>query len=393
MKSSQLFIIALIIICGSIICLYFYFLQPANNFSANEKADANEYLKIYEYFQGDHEWKNVRFGIHNRIVIPFLASLFPNENASLNFFALNSILAILSLLTLYLLLAQLNFEQKQILPILLFFSFHYLGPFRQNAVGPINVDVGVYLLEILFLWLLIKRKFIPLIIIIPIAVATKEVFLAITVVIFFLGLSCRIIFKDKSFSMPLLFMMLFIGLITKWMLNEIFPSTSPGRNSILVMAFHFRELILNPEHFWRWILSLFAAYGGFLFLLLKKYNYTGFNSYDSWIIYTLSLAVLSLSILGGMDYARLIFLGFPYVIISIFLLSNPGIKTIWLATVMSLLLARFWVKMPAISLNLSPYNSWMPESANLNYLLIWSLVLALSFGVFYFINRRLINPN
>jgi len=389
MKLSHLFTVSLIITCGTLICMYFYFFQPPNNFSVNEKADANEYLKIYEYFQGERDWQNVRFGIHNRIVIPFLASLFPWHDATFNFFILNTILAILSLVALYFLLLHYNVEQNHIFLILLFFSLQYVGPFRQNAAGPINVDMGVYLFEILFIWFFLKRKYLPLIIIIPVAIATKEIFLALTIVIFLFGLTWRLVFKNKSFSIPALSVMLLIGLITKWMLNESFPSASPERNSILVMAFHIREMILNPDHLWRWVLSLFAAYGGFLFLLVKKFRSRDFKTNDTLIIHILSLSVLALSVLGGMDYTRLIFLGFPYIIISIFLLSNPEKYTVWIAFFISIILARFWIKMPVISMDLSLYNKWMPESANTNHLIIWTTMMIISFGVFYSLKKLL----
>jgi hypothetical protein len=138
---------------------------------------------------------------------------------------------------------------------------------------------------------------------------------------------------------------------------------------------------------WRWLLSLFAAYGGYVFLLFKKYKMPQIKSDKTLLIHGFSLSVLALSIVGGMDYTRLIFLGFPFVIISIYLISKPDMKTVWIAFSISLLLSRFWIKMPVISTDLSPYNLWMPEWADLKHLLIWTLLLLFCLGIFLLVKR------
>jgi len=373
--------IIFILLFGMGFSLYFRQIQAPNHFGNIKLADANEYLKIYEYFRGDRQWHNIRFGIHNRVTIPFLASLLPSSDASFNFFVVNSLLAILALLSIYQLLIYVKITQIQIYLVMLFFSLHYVGPFRQNAINPINVDIGVYLFETLFLILLLRKKYLLLILIAPIAVATKEVMLALYIVIFAIGLLSILLFQDKPLNVWLLLIMLMVGLFTKWSLNELFPSSSSQRNSLLVMAFHLRELLLHPDHLWRWFLSLFAAFGAYLFLFrIRKLR--RIRSSDQLIIHSLSASVLLLSILGGMDYTRIIFLGFPYVITSLLLISGPGKIAFLLASLLSLILSRFWMPVTNITDDLTPYYAWMPESANVQYLLIWSVVVLLSFAVY-----------
>jgi len=369
--------------------MFYYIYQEPNEFSENEKADANEYLKIYGYFQGESDWNNIRFGIHNRIVIPYLAALLPWENASFNFFVLNTVLALLSLIALFYLLKHFKIENNYRFLILVFFSLHYVGPFRQNAISPINVDMAVYFFEVLFLLLLLKRRYVYLILLTPVAIAIKEIFLALTVSFLVINLIQRYIFNDKNVTLTPLIVMLLVGILTKWILNEVYPSASPGRNSILVMLFHIREFIVHPDHLWRWLLSLFVAYGGFLFLLLKNHSKKQFIRNDFLTIHLLSISVLVLSIVGGMDYTRLIFLGCPYLITSIFIISKPNRNEIWFAFFISIVLTRFWMKLPVISKDLSPYNSWMPEVADTEYLLIWTLVAIAALGIFFTLKRFL----
>lgn len=378
----------IIALFGMAVCIGFYLFQPPNQFAANPKADANEYLKIYEFFQGARAWESVRFGIHNRLAIPFLASQLPWQNPSFNFFVINSLLAILSLLALYYLLEYFEIKRTYSFLVLVFFSLHYVGPFRQNAVGPINVDMAVYLFEILFLLFLLKRKYLLLMLLTPVSIATKELFLALIIAILVLALATRFIFNDKTMSIPALVIMLLIGVFTKLLLNHYFPSASPGRNSMMVMAFHIREMIIQPDHFWRWILSLFAAMGGFLFLVIKKYPGIEIKNNAMLIVHVLSLSVLALSIIGGMDYTRLIFLGFPYLIVSV-LLSRPRTNDFLMAWAMSILLSRFWIEMPVISLDLNPYNKWMPESADTRLLVIWTVVMILCLVIFLYLKNYL----
>jgi hypothetical protein len=382
----------IIVLFGLVVCISFNLFQAPNNFSVNPKADANEYLKIYQYFHGGGNWNNIRFGIHNRLTIPFLASLLPWENAILNFFIINSILAIISVVSLYHLLEYFRIRPSFTWLALVFFALHYVGPFRQNAIGPINVDIAVYLLEIWFLIFILKRQYLLLILLTPIAIATKELFLALIIVVFVFAVILRFIFNDQSFSIPLLAITLAIGILTKFILNHYFPSANPDRNSILVMAFHIREMIFHPDHLWRWILSLFAAMAGFLFLVIKKYPVIKLQNNPGMMVHFLSLSVLALSIAGGMDYTRLIFLGFPYLIISIILIAAPSKNEFLFTWIISMLLTRFWLKLPVISMDMSPYNEWMPESADKHYLIIWTAIMIFGYAAFRIWKKYFVKP-
>jgi hypothetical protein len=88
--------------------------------------------------------------------------------------------------------------------------------------------------------------------------------------IFFVAAGCRFLLKNNQFSMAKAGLALLLAILTKIVLNHYFPSATPSRNSLVVIAFHLREMLLNPEHLWMWLLSIFAAFGGFIFLILKR---------------------------------------------------------------------------------------------------------------------------
>ncbi len=373
---------------GLMLSIFFYTIQPPNNFSVNEKADANEYLKIYAFFKYQTPWENVRFGIHNRIVVPYLAALIPGEDAQLHFFVVNTLFALLALLAIFYILDFLEIKAFYIFIVLAFFSINYVGPFRLNAIGPINVDVPVYLLLVLLALWFIKHKYWLLILLAPVAVATKELFIAYYVMIFFVAAGCRFLLKNNQFSMAKAGLALLLAILTKIVLNHYFPSETPSRNSLVVIAFHVREMLLNPEHLWMWLLSIFAAFGGFIFLILKKNCQIQINNTNHLIIHVLTLTSLLLSIIGGMDYTRLIFIGFPYIISSVFLLSKPQEQEVWVAGIISIILTRFWMSLPVISNDLSPYRWWMPETSDTVFLFGWTFTLIVSF-IFFIALRKL----
>jgi len=379
----------IIVLFGMVIAYAYYSIQPPNNFRNSELSDAKEYEKIYTYFNEDTDFYHVRFGIHNRIAIPYLASLLPNESPESSFFIVNTFLAILSLLAIFYLMKSYKIKMPFIMLCLCFFSFHWVGPFRQNAISPLNVDMGVYLFEVIFLLLFVKRKYLGLLIIAPFAIAIKEIFLAYLVVFLLVSVLWKYRFKDKNVSISWVFSILFVGVSSKILLNHFFPSISPANNSVIVLAFHFKEMILHPDHLLRWFLSLFAAYGAFLFLIIKRRLNIRSLSKEVFMIHILALSAFAMSAFGGMDYTRLIFLGFPYVMVSILLVSNPGKGEFLIAFILSLLLTRFWKVLPDPSSDLSVYNLWMPEYADAKHLWIW-LIIAVFCLLLTIIFRKLI---
>jgi hypothetical protein len=94
-----------------------------------------------------------------------------------------------------------------------------------------------------------------------------------------------------------------------------------------------------------------------------------------------SISGLALSWLGGMDYTRLIFIGFPWIITMILVLSKPNRLEFFAAIGISLIITRFWMVVPMIGKDLSPYNAWMPEYASAPWLLGWAFLAILCLGL------------
>ncbi len=381
MQKSSVYVYVGLVVVGLLLAWLFHQVQPANRYAENPLADANEYLKIYQYFKGETAAYEVRYGIHQRVAVPFLATLLPFESAERCFFIVNSFFAILALPLLYGFLTHFQIRNPYALPIILYFSVHWVGPFRQNAIDPVNVDMPVYVFEIFLVLLLLNKKYWMLLPLVPLAIAVKEVFLGYLIVLLVSAIAARIFMADKSISVSWAVVLLTVGFLTSLVVNNFFPSPFPSRTPIHVLAFHIRETALHPDYLLRWGLSLFAALGAFLWLVIRKYEKSPWSRDGGLILPAFSFAALAFSLFGGMDYTRLIFIEFPYLMVLLLIVTKPTNGEFYLAFGLSLVLTRFWMVLPVIGADLTPYNAWMPEYAELQWLAIWAITALLSLAV------------
>jgi len=380
MQKKQAFIYLLLVIYGIAIALAYHHFQSPNKYAENPLADANEYLKIYNYFKSGESAYAVRQGIHQRVAIPWLAAKFPGQDARQSFFFVNSFFAVLALPLLYFFLSYYKVAKEFILPVILYFSLHWAGPFRQNAIDPINVDMPMYIFEMLLILMAVERKYLRLIVLIPLAVAVKELALALLAVNLMYTMFMRFFMKDKTASITWAFGLLLTGFATNTLINHYFPSPVSNITPLHILAFHLRENILHPFNFIRWMLSLFAAVGAFLFLFSPTFRSLINQDKKVVMLGFFCFSGLALSWLGGMDYTRLIFIGFPWIITMILIVGNPTRSRFYLALVVSLIITRFWMALPVIGKDLSPYNAWMPEYASVPWLIVWAFVALACLG-------------
>ena len=135
--------------------------------------------------------------------------------------------------------------------------------------------------------------------------------------------------------------------------------------------------------------SGFSSFGAFLFVLFKNPVKIYLPKSDELLVHFLSHSMLALSVLGGMDYTRLIFLGFPYIIISIVKIGKPKLGEWYLALGLSLVLTRFWMILPDPAKIINGYYTWMPEVADATHLWLWLLTAFLGFVIFIAGRKRI----
>lgn len=381
MKKLSVLVYIGLTLFGVLLAWWYYQHQPANNLAENRLADGNQYLKIYHYFKGEASTSEARHSYHQRIGVPFLAALMPTKQPYWNFFIVNSFFACLALPMLYGLLKHFQIRSAISLSVILFFSLHWIGPFRHNAMDPVNVDMPVYVFEILLILLLLNRKYWLLLLIMPFAIAAKEVFLGYILALVAVAILGKVLNIGNTIPLRWALSLLVVGLMTSLTISWKFPSPTPSITPVHVFAFHVRETLMHPIYILQWFLSLFAAMGAFLWLSFRKYKKIPWPIEGGLILPTLSAAALVFSLFGGMDYTRIIFIGFPYIMVLLLVVTKPAISEFYMAFGLSLLLTRFWMVLPTIGSDLSPYYAWMPEYAPLSWLAIWGLVAVSSLTI------------
>jgi hypothetical protein len=389
LKQHRLLFIVLII--G--IALFFLYLriQPHLTYSFSSLFDGSKYIKVYDYFAHYTDEYDVIFPINTRILVPYLTSLFPSEDPINNFNSLNLIFIILSILAIYILWRNLNISSGHIMTGFFWLVIHWVGIIRHNIFDPITVDVPLYFFQAILLIIILKRRYLWLILLGPLATIQKESFLALLAVALLVALYEDYKEKTGYKASIVIGLSLILSIAAKSTVAYYFPSSDPGKNSIIVLFFHLKETLINPFRFIRWIVAIFTAYGPLLILAL----WTGFKSKtltqgNRYIIF-LSLTYLFLSHFAGGDMTRIAFLGFPFIMTWILLkLENKGgfmFKAAFIAGI-PLLKILGTLSDPAVH-GWDKFYNWFPGYANPIIIFLWLAYIILSLVMFRIIDRKL----
>ena len=389
LKQHRLLLIVLVI--G--ISLFFLYLniQPHLTYSFSNLFDGSKYIKVYDYFADKTDEYKAIFPINNRILVPYLTSLFPSDDPISNFNSFNLILIILSILAIYILWRNLNISSGHILTGFFWLFIHWVGIIRHNIFDPITVDVPLYLFQALLLIIILRKRYLWLIILGPLATIQKESFIALLIVTLLVALYEDFIDKTDYKASIIIVLSLFLSIAAKSIVTYYFPPTDPGKNAIIVILFHIKETLNNPFRFVRWIVAVFTAYGPLLILAfwagIKSKTLTKGNRY----IIFLSLTYLVLSHIAGGDMTRIAFLGFPFIMtwILISLENTSGFifKAAFIAGI-PILKILGTLSDPAVQ-GWDKFYNWFPGYANPIIIFLWLAYIILCLLMFRIIDRKL----
>ncbi len=389
LKSHYLLFVLLIISSG---LFYLYLnIQPQLTHSFSDLFDANKYEKIYRYFEENQSSLDVAFPFFSRILVPWLASLLPGESATKSFIIINFIFTLLSVASIYFLWIKTGISRGYIMTGFFWLLVHWAGIVRLNIFDPITVDVPIYFFQALLLLVLFKRKYGWLLLLAPVATLQKESFIGLLAVILIVHLYWIYSRKESFLPSLVILIALLLGILTKEAVNHYLYPDPEGRSSLITILFHARETLLNPFRFIRWLAGVFTAYGPLLILAvwysIKNKKYLS----DNLELLALSVTYLGFSFLGGDDFTRIAFLGFPFIMTWIFKnLQNVHGFLFKAAFIMGLPLMRLLSKIPdpAIS-GWIKFRNWYPELANPIIVILWLSYGVLSWFVFKTIEKKL----
>jgi hypothetical protein len=381
-RKALLFIFLLVLITGLALSFYAHY-QPVASYELELQLDGNQYRKMYDCFTGQTHSYQVSFPFHARIFVPWLAAqLFPG-NALQAFKNVNLIFSFLAVLSLFWLWSRLCIPLHLMRAGFFWLLFHWTGLIRLNLFDPITVDLPLYFFQTLFLIFLLQRHWKHLLWLGPLATVQKESFPALLLVLLLYGYAYN---------------------LAKGMVNYYFPPQETGRSAVITILYHAREILRDPFLLIRWLVALFTAYGGILWLAVwqgwtglvqQPYRQSGArvdlltrklfaDDFFLPLLLLFSLVYFGLGLLAGGDFTRILFLGFP-IVMTLILLSVRNYPTwlVYLAWLLSLPLMRLEAIIPDIGKEPARFAEWYPEFAPVQRVLIWLAYLLVAGGLLW----------
>lgn len=348
-------------------------LQEPVSYDLAPQFDGNDYRQLYQHFTNPEssEGKVLTHPFSQRILMPLLASWLNSGHIIQDFQYVNLLFTLLAVWVTFLLWRQLGFELKWFIAGFVWLLFHWTGLIRLNAFDPITVDVPLYCFQAFFLWVILKRKFVHLIWLAPLATIQKESFIALMIVLLIYAWWHNRKTDEGFYDLPLISAGLALAVVANSLVNASFIPTDEGRSSLVMLAYHAKEAVLNPFEIIRWIAAMAMAFGPALFLAFRQYGKT--YRYDNTrnLLLLFSLTYLGFGILAGGDMTRIIYLGFPFIATwIIFELQDLKSKQVLLIGLLSIPLMMLYKTIPNPAFEWDLWQSWYPEFAPTQTVLI-----------------------
>jgi len=350
--------------------LFYRAYQPVLTYEFAEAFDGNDYRLAYDFFTGHLTTYEVPPPFHQRILVPFIASIFNNGLIS-DFQKVNLVFSILSVYVIFLLWRKLGLEFKWIMFGFIWLIFHWSGLIRLNAFDPVTVDVPIYLFHGALMLFLLKRKFNLLLWLAPLATAQKESFIGYMVVLTAYAFWHNRKEQDGFFNIQLILTATGLAVLTKLLITYYFPAATEGRGTFVMLAYQAKELLLDPFELLRWLAAISVAYGVIIWLASFHFIKTRSVDVSRNLLALFTITSLAYGLLAGGDMTRIIFLGFPFVMtFGLVELQRAGIQKFYLLAFLSLPLLMLHSSIPDPAFQWDLWRQWYPEFAEQKLVII-----------------------
>jgi len=337
-----------------------------------DQFDGNDYEGIYDYFNGQASNYSVSFPFNTRILVPYLASKINSGDIIKDFVYVNLIFSLAAVLALFMLWRSLGFDLRWFAFGFFWLIFHWTGMVRLNAFDPITVDLPLYLFQALLLWVVLKRKFIWLLVLGPLATLQKESFIALLMILTAYGWYHNKKEEDGFYELKWLIAAVVLSIGAKQIANFYFPPIESGRGAVITILFHIRELIYHPLKLLRWVSAFFVAFGPFLIATLFSLSKAGYSDNRRNLLLLFSIVYALFGIFAGGDMTRIIYLGFPFIMtLIIYELKDINKKSFWVLVLLSIPLMFLTKVIPDPAFEWEAWTSWYPEFAPINIVLFY----------------------
>ena len=367
---------------GSIIIYaFYYFTTIPVEYATCKLCDGNEYAKLYNYFEIG-QISQIAFPFYLRPIVPFLSSLMPLGMVD-SFQLVNFIFYLLAILALHRLWNFLNIQFPLQLVGFGWMLFHWMGIIRYNLADYVNVDVPLYFVQAITLWLFLKKKYKWFYLISPLAILQKESFVAIMIILILVH-----VFHERSSWLvngKHLIASLILGLSIQFIVLSLLPEQVDKRTPFFTVMYLSWMVIDDPTRIVRWFAAVGGVYGILLISALYRLNRKAFGDVQLISIIILSVLYLGFGLLAGGDMTRILMLGFPYLMTWILLsLKEFNKQATWVGLILSFIVLRIF------SLQIDP--KWAVDYADPSYVFKWaglySLLGLVYLSYLWFIRKR-----
>ena len=292
------------LILFGLVCLIFcsYLIkQQAIDYNCEIPYDGKQYLKATSYFLGDVPEYSVTYPYNSRIGIPYICSFLDDVQPITSFMIINFVSLIFFFWLLIIFLKTYGEASfKNISLIVLWISFHVMGPVRYYLHDPASVDLPAMVLEAFIVLSFLKRWNALLVITALMSILVKE-----SIIPLLITLSAASIFFHQRRSLIVLISTLISVIAIKWVVSSYFPMAIEywTHHSTLTLYYNFRRVLSNPIEILRWLTSF--VFVGSLFLV-KIRTIKNLNQ-DQKTVLLMALYGLCIAQVGGNDYSRLQF--------------------------------------------------------------------------------------
>ncbi len=274
------------------------FLQPVLNYASCPLCDGNFYYQIYEWTK-EKSIQIPKSPYQSRFLIPLLASVLPLE-AKYAFWGIHLVFGLLSIYIVVKIWIKIHIRPIFIFFGVLWITLHWIGIFRHNIWDYIAVDSPVIAIHGLLVLILLEKKYKWAYPVCLLGIFIKESILPLLLASFVWALWNEQKIKE---SRHLLISAIMGFSLLSYTQNYLNPQSV---SSVRIMAFHLKELIFEPYILLIWLVALFWAYGLGIWFAERK-----------GLFYWLAVCYTIMGLLGGRDAARILFLGYPFIMTSI----------------------------------------------------------------------------
>ena len=301
------------------------------------------WLKFYYHFR-DGIFNFVHSHHRIRVLIPYLASLIPINDALLAFKIINTIFFNCLLIVLYKIWKSL--EIKTYLYYLALFLL-VCGPIRFYNFWPTQVDAQALFFAALLLYIVLRQQYLWLIIVAPIASLQHEIFLLYLLILLFyhiFNLFAKLDTSSKKINILYILLSILVLFLAKVIPNSVYPQVNTDIKNIVFIRGYFNILKSLEYGFLEFIklpIVYFGVFGATLMLIFKKKNNFKSNEFINITSFFIIGYLLVLLIVQGSFNTRSVFLIFPFVVtLILYRLNDTSFVLIILSVFISLPLMR-----------------------------------------------------